>query len=101
MTLLPENVQAFADAFEREVSLLITEEQLVPEIVIDAEISFADINNSFYSILSQMEPFGPDNMRPVFLARNVMDYGYSKIVKEQHIRFVLKQNNVQLQWHRF
>jgi single-stranded-DNA-specific exonuclease len=93
MTLLPENVQAFADAFEREVSLLITEEQLVPEIVIDAEISFADINNSFYGILSQMEPFGPDNMRPIFLARNVVDYGYSKIVKEQHIRFVLKQNN--------
>jgi single-stranded-DNA-specific exonuclease len=93
MTLLPENVQAFADAFEREVSLLITEEQLVPEIVIDAEISFADINNSFYSMLSQMEPFGPDNMRPVFLARNVMDYGYSKIVKEQHVRFVLKQHN--------
>jgi single-stranded-DNA-specific exonuclease len=93
MTLLPENVQAFADAFEREVSLLITEEQLVPEIVIDAEISFADINNSFYSILSQMEPFGPENMRPVFIARNVMDYGYSKIVKEQHVRFVLKQHN--------
>ena len=36
-----------------------------------------------------MEPFGPENMRPVFLAKNVMDTGYSKIVKEQHIRFVL------------
>jgi len=94
MTLLPENVEAFAQAFEREVSQLITEEQLIPEIVIDAEISFSEINTSFYNILSQMEPFGPENMRPVFLARKVMDYGYSKIVKDQHIRFVLKQNNI-------
>jgi single-stranded-DNA-specific exonuclease len=96
MTLLPENVQSFADAFEKEVSALITEEQLVPEMIIDAEISFPEINNSFYSILSQMEPFGPENMRPVFIARKVMDYGFSKVVKEQHLRFVLKQNNVTL-----
>jgi len=96
MTLLPENVQAFADAFENEVSRLITDEQLVPEIIIDAEIRFTEITKSFFSILSQMEPFGPENMRPVFIARKVMDTGFSKIVKEQHIRFVLKQNNITL-----
>lgn len=96
MTLLPENVQAFADAFETEVSRLITDEQLVPEIIIDAEIRFTEITKSFFSILSQMEPFGPENMRPVFIARKVMDTGFSKIVKEQHIRFVLKQNNITL-----
>jgi len=94
MTLLPENVTAFADAFEKEVSLLITEAQLVPEIIIDAEISFAEITPSFYSILSQMEPFGPENMRPVFIAKNVVDTGFSKIVKEQHLRFVLKQQHI-------
>ena len=43
-----------------------------------------------------MEPFGPENMRPVFIVSNVMDTGYSKIVKEQHIRFVLKQGNTTL-----
>ncbi len=96
MTLLPENVRAFADAFEKEVSRLITDEQLVPEIIIDAEIRFAEITKSFFSILSQMEPFGPENMRPIFIARKVMDTGFSKIVKEQHIRFVLKQNNITL-----
>jgi single-stranded-DNA-specific exonuclease len=94
MTLLPENVSVFAEAFEKEVSVLITEQQLIPEIVIDAEISFAEITASFYNILSQMEPFGPENMRPVFIARNVIDSGFSKIVKEQHLRFVLKQQNI-------
>lgn len=94
MTLLPENVEAFADAFEKEVSQLITEEQLIPEIVIDAELSFTEINTSFYNILCQMEPFGPENMRPVFIARKVMDTGMSKLVKEQHLRFVLRQHNI-------
>lgn len=94
MTLLPEKVTDFADAFEKEVNRLITDDLLIPEIIIDAEISFADITPSFFSILSQMEPFGPDNMRPVFIARNVIDTGFSKIVKEQHIRFVLKQDNI-------
>ena len=43
-----------------------------------------------------MEPFGPENMRPVFIAKKVTDTGFSKIVKEQHIRFVLKQNHTTL-----
>ncbi len=96
MTLLPENVIAFADAFEKEVSALITDDLLIPEIIIDAEISFTDISPSFFSILAQMEPFGPENMRPVFITRKVMDTGFSKIVKEQHIRFVIRQNNITL-----
>lgn len=96
MTLLPENVTAFADAFEKEVSALITDDLLIPEIIIDAEINFTDITPSFFSILAQMEPFGPENMRPVFITKKVMDTGFSKIVKEQHIRFVLKQNNITL-----
>ena len=41
-----------------------------------------------------MEPFGPENMRPVFLARNCRDFNYSKIVKEAHIKFVLRQDEV-------
>ena len=40
-----------------------------------------------------MEPFGPENMRPVFIAKNVLDTGYSKIAKELHLRFSLKQDN--------
>jgi single-stranded-DNA-specific exonuclease len=65
---------------------------LVPEIIIDTEINFKDLNQNFYNIICQMEPFGPENMRPVFVAKNVLDTGYSKIVKELHVRFVIKQD---------
>ncbi len=96
LTLLPENIEAFADAFEKTVTATIKEEQLTPEILIDAELQLADIKPSFFNIIKQMEPFGPENMRPVFVSKKVMDTGYSKIVKEQHLRFVLKQNDTVL-----
>ncbi|MCA6487314.1 MAG: single-stranded-DNA-specific exonuclease RecJ, partial [Chitinophagaceae bacterium] len=96
MTLLPENIPAFAQAFENAVAARIQPEQLTPVIQIDAEINFSEVNTSLYRILQQMEPFGPENMRPVFVARKVKNTGYSKMVKEQHIRFALRQNNTTL-----
>lgn len=92
MTMHPDHVAAFAERFEEVVSQRISPELLIPEIEIDAEISFSEIRASFHKILEQFEPFGPTNLRPVFLTRGVRDYqGYSRIVKESHLRFVVYQ----------
>ena len=91
MTMLEENVKTFADKFEEVVLNTITEELLVPEIIIDTPINFKDITQNFYNINLQMEPFGPENMRPVFITTNVIESGFSKVVKEKHVRFVVKQ----------
>lgn len=96
MTLLPENVEAFSQKFEEVVSGNIDEQLLIPEIIIDAELSFTEINHSLYKIIQQMEPFGPENMRPVFIAKSVKDTGFSRIVKEKHLRFDVEQNNIRL-----
>ncbi len=93
MTLLPENIKAFTNKFEQVVSETIQPDSLIPEIVIDAEVTFNELTLSFYNIIHQMEPYGPENLRPVFVVRNVVDSGTSQVVKEQHIRFCLKQNN--------
>lgn len=93
LTLELENVEAFRNKFEEVVSSTIHPDLLIPEIVIDTELSFPDIKWSFYNIICEMEPFGPDNLRPVFIAKKIMDTGYSKIVKEEHIKFSLRQNN--------
>lgn len=93
MTLLPENVEAFTNMFEQVVSQTIQPDSLTPVLVIDAEVSFNDLTHSFYKIIHQMEPYGPENMRPVFMVRNVVDSGNSKLIKEQHIKFCLRQNN--------
>lgn len=94
MTMHPDNLDEFVSRFEDVVSQSILPELLIPEIEIDAEINFADIKPAFYNIIKQFEPFGPNNMRPVFVSKNVTDFqGNSRIVKEQHIKFVVGQQN--------
>jgi len=91
MTLAVDQLEAFKEAFEKSVAERISEEQLTPEITINAILPLDNINMNFYQIISQMEPFGPDNMRPVFIAQKVYDTGYTKIVKDQHISCSFKQ----------
>lgn len=96
LTMLPEKLQDFKTAFEQAVTQQIEPRLLIPEIIIDAEVSFVELTLNFYNIILQMEPFGPSNMRPVFIAKKIFDTGFSKIVKEEHIRFVLIQNGITL-----
>lgn len=94
VTMLPEQVELFSQKFEEVVATTIAPHLLIPEITVDAEVKFSDLTQSFYNILKQMEPFGPENFRPLFVVRNVSDTGWSRIVKEDHIKFVLQQNNI-------
>ena len=91
MTLLPENVDLLAERFEEIVSNTVEEKYFTPVIDINAEISLSDCTPSFYNIIKQMEPFGPENQHPVFCVRGVKNVG-SKIVKDVHLRFVVQQN---------
>jgi single-stranded-DNA-specific exonuclease len=93
MTLEIDKIDAFREKFEEVVSSTIAPDLLIPEINIDAEVTLSDLNSTFYNIICQMEPFGPENLRPVFLSRHVSDTGYSRIVKEQHLKFSVKQSN--------
>ncbi len=96
LSMLPENVAAFTNKFEEVVSSIITDDLLTPEIVIDTVVELKELTESFYNILCQMEPFGPDNMRPVFMLKNVLDSGYSALLKDKHIKFSIRQGNCSL-----
>ncbi|MEX1000540.1 MAG: single-stranded-DNA-specific exonuclease RecJ [Crocinitomicaceae bacterium] len=98
MTLAVDQVVPFKMKFDQIVSANLTEQQLVPEIVIDCEIDFRDIFEEqrsgiprFYRILKQLAPFGPDNRRPVFISRQIKDTGSSRILKDEHLKLSLKQ----------
>lgn len=96
MTLETAQVDAFREKFESVVAASIDPQLLIPEIEIDAVISLQDIKWTFYNIICQMEPFGPENPAPVFMIRGAQDKGLSRIVKEQHIRFVLSENGTSI-----
>ncbi len=95
MTLMPDQLANFQQRFEEIASAQLTEDQLVPEIVIDAIVALHDLTPSFFKILQQMEPFGPENMRPVFCLQNAENTG-CRIVKDEHVRFEVEQNGARI-----
>jgi single-stranded-DNA-specific exonuclease len=93
LTLDEKNLLPFQDKFDEVVSNMVPEEMFQPIIEIDSEIAFTDIQENFIRILNQFAPHGPDNMKPIFLARNVTNYQkLSSIVKEKHLRLVMTQD---------
>jgi single-stranded-DNA-specific exonuclease len=80
LTLKKENIKPFMERFEQFVNSTITEEQLVPRVFVDSELSFTEINEEFYSFLNKFQPFGPENMSPVFVSRNIYDSGTGRMV---------------------
>jgi single-stranded-DNA-specific exonuclease len=82
----------FKEAFKNAVRDLMTDELKVPEIRIDSEISLTEITPRLVRLLAEFQPFGPGNMRPVFLAKNLELAGPARIVGKNHLRFKVKQN---------
>ena len=95
LTLKKENIKPFMERFEQYVNSTITEEQLVPRIFIDTELSFSEINDEFFKTMSQFQPFGPENMSPVFVSRNVFDTGSGRMVGSsgEHLKLDLCQES--------
>ncbi len=89
LTMQVEKIESFTAAFEKYVSSHITEDQLRPEIEIDGILELNQINDSFYKILKQFAPFGPLNMRPIFISKGVKVSGISRIVGENHLKVTL------------
>ena len=95
MTLLEENYENFKNAFEKVVQETIHPDLLTPEISYDAEIELSDINPKLMRLLKQFEPFGPENMTPLFLVKGVTDSGYAKTLgsDNEHLKAFVKQGN--------
>ena len=95
LTLKKENIRPFMDRFEQYVNSTITEDQLVPRIFIDTELSFSEINDEFFKTMNQFQPFGPENMSPIFVSRNVFDTGSGRMVGSsgEHLKLDLCQES--------
>lgn len=80
------------DEFRRRLTLYVEEhiqvDQITPQIDVDCELSFAEINNDLLKYMRLLNPYGPENTKPVFMTRGVIDVGTSKIVGKnmEHIK---------------
>ncbi len=88
-----DKIDEFRRRFNEVLNTQLSENDIIPEIEIDAEINFSEITAKFIRILDQFAPFGPGNHRPVFLARNVRWTNNPRIVGKNHIIGMLKQEN--------
>lgn len=91
LSLKEEHIEEFTRRFEAFVCTNILEEQTYPQIDVDAELRFSDVTPKFYRVLKQFGPFGPGNMKPVFVTRKVIDYGTSRLVgkEQEHLKLEL------------
>ncbi len=95
LTLRPEKLYMFMQAFEEVVASTIKEEQLVPHIEIDDVIEFKDIDSKFFNVLHRFEPYGPGNMTPIFASYDVFDVGSGRTVGKngEHLKLDLRQES--------
>jgi single-stranded-DNA-specific exonuclease len=95
LSLKPEHLQEFSERFEKYVSEHLEDDDLTPELNVDIEMDFTNITPKFVRILKQFAPFGPGNLSPVFLTRNVVDAGFSRAVgNRKHLKLsVMQQGN--------
>jgi single-stranded-DNA-specific exonuclease len=92
LTLDVSNLAAFQQRFEEVVSSTITDDMLIPVVDIDLSIQLDAISPKFLNILKQMGPFGPENQKPVFEARNVYVFNSLSSFKDKHIKFLVGQD---------
>jgi single-stranded-DNA-specific exonuclease len=95
LTLKKENIGAFRERFEDYVNNTISEDQLIPQVVIDSELPFSEISEEFYKILNQFQPYGPENMSPIFVSTHVFDSGAGRMVGSsgEHLKLDLCQES--------
>lgn len=93
LTVREDKFENFKSLFLRNVNKILTNDDLIPAISIDGEMALTDINSRFMRFLEKLGPFGPGNMRPKFVSRNLSISGQPRLMgKGEHIRFIVSQN---------
>jgi len=87
-----DNINEFRKRFNDSLKANLKDGELIPEIKIDSKISLCDITPKFIRVLEQFAPFGPGNMRPIFLAENVKVVANPRIVGTNHFITTFCQN---------
>ncbi len=91
LTLAIDKIEAFQEKFEKVVAKRILPEQLIPSVKIDSDIELKDVNFKTNNILAQMEPFGPQNLAPIFGTKNVVVKVKPQVMKDAHIKGFLHE----------
>ena len=90
MTIEVARLADFRRAFDEAVRERLTEEQRVPVIHVDLEVTLDELTPKFQRIMKQMAPFGPQNMQPVFVSHGLRVASEPRVLKEKHLKLDVK-----------
>ena len=99
LTLEKSMLNPFMLKFEAVASGMISPEQRIPSLEIEAELTFEQLTPKFLKVLEKMAPHGPSNLNPLFISKNVQDSGWAQVTGQNHLKLQLFQKqNVNLQF---
>jgi len=93
LSIKQENIPEFREKFVRVSSNHLSDEDIIPKLHIDLEIELSDINDAFMDSIEAFSPFGPQNMRPIFITRNCEVIGQPYVVGRNHLKMKLKKGD--------
>ena len=93
LTIKRSNLQDFVDKFDDVVTSKLTADLMTKKIKVEAILNFSDINRKLLKIIERLEPYGPENARPVFVSKGALPAGEATIVGENHLKLKFKQKN--------
>jgi single-stranded-DNA-specific exonuclease len=96
LTIKEENIPDFIESFKKAAEKQLEGEELIPSLSIDGEIELQEFNPRFIRLLKLLGPFGPMNLRPVFMSRNLKVLGNPSIVGQNHLKLKVEQNGAVL-----
>lgn len=97
LTIIEENIPEFIRLFQQIAAEIITDDDLIPKIHIDAEINLSDIDYNLVNELRMFAPFGPKNQKPLFLSRNLEVINPRMVGSMgQHLKFKVAQNGIEM-----
>ncbi len=92
LTLEEKNLPEFRRRINQIAYQGLSESTFEPELSIDSKLNFSEIDMKFWKLLSQFKPFGPSNLRPVFVSEEVQVVGIPTVVGNGHLKMKVKQN---------
>ncbi len=91
VTITSDKLEMFKERMNEVVKDTITPEQLSPTLTANALLRLKDITPEFWETLCKFAPFGPQNMRPVFMSKTLRETGFAKVVGENHLSISVRQ----------
>lgn len=93
LTMDKENLDEFKKRMNEIACLKLAENDFKPELQIDGDLDLSKVDMKFWKLLNQFEPFGPGNLRPVFVSKKVKIVGNPTIVGNGHLKMRVSQNH--------